>query len=182
MKNRTELARLFNTQGFSIGAEIGVFNGHFAQILCAEIPNLRLFAVDCWETYPEYKDHTRESTMSKAYAEACDKLSKYNCTFIKRMSADAVAEFRDGSLDFVFIDGNHSYEYVKQDIEEWTKKVRKGGIVAGHDYCVLPHFGMDVVRAVNEYVDTHGYELHITRWDVQASVEDDRQPCWYFYV
>ena len=47
---------------------------------------------------------------------------------------EAVKQFKDGSLDFVYIDGNHTFEYVINDIAEWSKKVRKGGIISGHDY------------------------------------------------
>jgi hypothetical protein len=47
---------------------------------------------------------------------------------------DAVKDFKDESLDFAFIDGNHSFEYVINDIAEWSKKVRVGGIISGHDY------------------------------------------------
>jgi hypothetical protein len=50
------------------------------------------------------------------------------------MSQDALADVPDMSLDWVFIDGNHSYEYVKEDIPGWTSKVKLGGIVSGHDF------------------------------------------------
>jgi glycosyltransferase involved in cell wall biosynthesis len=46
----------------------------------------------------------------------------------------AVTDFADESLDFVYIDGNHQLKYVVEDIVEWTKKIKKGGIIAGHDY------------------------------------------------
>ena len=47
---------------------------------------------------------------------------------------EAVEGFVDESLDFVYIDGNHEFRYIAEDIYEWTKKVKKGGIVSGHDY------------------------------------------------
>lgn len=47
---------------------------------------------------------------------------------------DVVKGFKEESLDFVFIDANHEFKEVACDISEWSKKVRKGGIVAGHDY------------------------------------------------
>ncbi len=47
---------------------------------------------------------------------------------------EAVADFADNSLDFVYIDGNHDFRYIAEDISEWTNKVKKGGIVSGHDY------------------------------------------------
>ena len=66
---------------------------------------------------------------------------------------DVVKNFADESLDFVYIDAAHDYKSVKDDIGEWDKKVRKGGIVAGHDYLNKLH-GTDygVKRAVDEWV------------------------------
>jgi hypothetical protein len=47
---------------------------------------------------------------------------------------DAVKDFGDDSLDAVYIDGNHTLPFVINDIIEWSKKVKIGGIVSGHDY------------------------------------------------
>ena len=49
---------------------------------------------------------------------------------------DAVKDFPDRSLDFVYIDANHDVRHVIEDIEEWSKKIKKGGIISGHDYFV----------------------------------------------
>lgn len=48
-------------------------------------------------------------------------------------SLDAHSSLEDESFDLVFIDGNHSYEYVKKDLENYSNKVRRGGIIALHD-------------------------------------------------
>ncbi len=50
---------------------------------------------------------------------------------------DALEDFEDNSLDFVYIDGDHNFKHISEDIYEWTKKVRSGGIVSGHDYLIL---------------------------------------------
>lgn len=65
---------------------------------------------------------------------------------IKSGSSEAAALFADKSVDFVFIDANHTYEFVKADVLAWLPKVKPGGIIAGHDYNA-PH---EVERAVNE--------------------------------
>lgn len=63
-----------------------------------------------------------------------------------------------GTLDFAFIDADHSYEACKEDLELWAPKVRAGGIVAGHDYgAIWP----GVVEAVHEYVANNGLKLHL---------------------
>ena len=112
---------------------------------------------------------------------------------------DAVADVRNDSLDFVFIDADHKYTSVCEDIREWSKKVRRGGIVSGHDYYKTRGENLGVINAVNEYVAKHGYVLHLTNqirnddiylamdgrgnaidgnWD--SLTVDDRQPSWYF--
>jgi hypothetical protein len=71
------------------------------------------------------------------------------CTVLTFYSAEAAAMVADRSLDYVFIDGNHSYENVKEDIALWKPKVQRNGILLGHDY-KMRHPG--VVRAVNELI------------------------------
>jgi len=83
-------------------------------------------------------------------------------TLIKKMSMDAVKEFAPKSIDIVFIDANHNYEYVLDDIREWSKIVRTGGIVSGHDYFrskkdICP----GVKRAVNEYVAENNIDVFL---------------------
>lgn len=76
-------------------------------------------------------------------------------THIDAYSKDAVSNFADGSLDLVYIDGRHEYEYVHQDITLWLPKVRPGGIISGHD-----HQHPDVVRAIKEILGTD-FKTHI---------------------
>jgi predicted O-methyltransferase YrrM len=53
---------------------------------------------------------------------------------IRKTSIEAVQQFEDESLDFIYIDGNHKLQYAVQDIMEWYPKIRKGGVMSGHDY------------------------------------------------
>jgi len=55
-------------------------------------------------------------------------------TFIRKFSVDAAKEIPDGSLDFLYLDANHTLQYVIADLAAWVPKVRKGGIIAGHDF------------------------------------------------
>ena len=63
-------------------------------------------------------------------------------------SIEASKKYEDNSIDFVFIDANHDYDYVKKDIEAWFPKVKTGGVIAGHDY--HKHW-KGVVKAVDEF-------------------------------
>ncbi len=180
MKNRIELAEYFNTLGFEYIVEMGVFDGHYAEILCQKNPTAEVYAIDCWQGYKGYRDHKFQSSFDKAEKTARERLKPYKCKIIKKFSIDAVKDFDNESIDAVFIDGNHEYKYVKEDIEIWTPKVKIGGIVSGHDYYVTPSGNVGVIRAVDEYVKEHGYELKLTEWDKENPVTDDRQPCWFF--
>ena len=70
-----------------------------------------------------------------SYNAAVERLSPYSdCTLIRKRSFDALKDFEIGSLDFVYIDGNHMYGYAAMDLMTWVNKVKKGGIIMGHDY------------------------------------------------
>ena len=75
---------------------------------------------------------------------------------------DALADFEDGSLDFVYIDGDHSFKYIAEDLVEWSKKVRSGGCVSGHDYLMTPPGTRNMVchvqAVVDAYIKTFGIE------------------------
>ncbi|MFH1563852.1 MAG: class I SAM-dependent methyltransferase [Nitrospirota bacterium] len=132
-----ELPKLFRKLGFKIGAEIGVATGRYSKVLCQYIQGLKLYCVDPWIPYDGYVESNYvagEETLNTLYEKSKERLAPYNCEFIRALSMDAVKNFKDNSLDFVFIDANHSFEYVIEDIAHWGKKVRVGGIVSGHDF------------------------------------------------
>lgn len=177
---KATLPKIFRKCGFSVGAEIGVERGIYSKKLCELIPNLKLYGVDPWETYEGYRDHVNQERLDLFYIETKERMKGFNYQIVRARSMEAVKWFADGSLDFVFIDAAHDYESVKEDIREWHKKVKKDGIVAGHDYMNGNHSGMDkivtaygVKEAVNEWVREQGIEhLFILR--------KDKSPSWFY--
>lgn len=147
---------LYAELGLKVGAEIGVDRGLFAADICKANPGVKLFGIDPWMDYPEYGENYVQPYADACYAEAQARLSPYRVELIRQTSMEAVHQFADNSLDFVYIDGNHAYTFVRDDIREWAKKVRPGGIVSGHDYCRPKNRNrwqfQEVIRAVNEYV------------------------------
>ena len=139
--NRIELVHLFqNNYKLGKGAEIGSFKGIYAK----EILNIwqgKLYLVDVWRELSllEYADSSNQKQYKNIIIDCCDNIkgSEHRCFMLRSDSQDGSELFNDESLDFVYIDANHKYEYVKQDISLWYPKVRKGGIVAGHDYLKL---------------------------------------------
>jgi predicted O-methyltransferase YrrM len=78
--------------------------------------------------------------------------------FIVGKSADLAWQFSPQTIDLLFIDGDHTYEGVKIDLELWVPLVKPGGIVAGHDYSWDDNPAGGVTRAVKEYFG-HGAQL-----------------------
>ena len=141
-KGRNDLAFLFAHLGFTQGAEIGTEAGKYAFILCSYIPRLHLSCIDPWFDYDDgggYKDSVDQERFDAYYGEARKRLAPFDVSFYRFFSSDAVKQFSDNSLDFVYIDGNHRLDYVCQDIINWTEKVKPGGIIAGHDYIKQRH-------------------------------------------
>ena len=134
--NRNDLAQIFSDLHFKSGAEIGVEQGVYSEVLLKANPNLYLHCVDAWQAHQGYKDHTNQEKLDKFYHITCDRLKKFDTRYEiwKAFSLDVVKRFVPESLDFVYIDANHDFLHVTQDIFYWSKMVRKGGIVAGHDY------------------------------------------------
>lgn len=141
---RVELAQFFGEVGLDRGVEVGTKKGEYAKVLCEANPRLRLFCVDPWTAYSGITQERQD----RRFAFASEVLSRYNVGIVKKVSMDAVQDFDDGSLDFVYIDGNHRFEYAMMDLLHWPTKVRRGGIVAVHDYHPM---GQDVTMAVEAY-------------------------------
>jgi predicted O-methyltransferase YrrM len=178
IKNRQELARYFAQLGFTKGAEIGVCKGWNAQNLFVHIPGLELLAIDSWENVSgTRKEHYHRKSARK---QTFNNLEGLNVKIIQQKSTEAAKDIPNGSLDFVFIDADHSYNAVKEDIEAWTPKVKTGGIVSGHDYFTKAREEIGVIKAVDEYVAAHNINLKIIDWDYDNPDKDSRQPCWYF--
>lgn len=177
MKNRTELARYFKELGFKKGAEIGVARGDNAEMLCREIPGLELWCIDPWWIYPGNNRGGSKNKHEDNYNQTVERLKPYNVHIVRSLSIDATIDFEDEELDFCYIDGNHDYEYVLEDIEEWSKKVRKGGIVSGHDLYTFKNSG--VIEAVEEYTKKHGITYYATEQNHDPDY-DERHPSWWF--
>jgi len=181
--NRTIMAKTLCELGFKVGAEVGVAQGHHAATLCEQNPGLKLFCVDIWKRYPGYSEYTNR--IDRYYHEAVKRLSPFDCVLIKKFSMDAVADFEDESLDFVYIDGAHDFKSVACDICEWTKKVRIGGIVFGHDYKRSRDTGgkypVDVKDVVQAYMYSHGISpWFVLKNDIRDPKFGPDNPGWLF--
>jgi predicted O-methyltransferase YrrM len=169
------LIDLLKDRPHEIGAEIGVFRGDTTIRLLAGLPNLKKYiAVDPFEHYPEFDAITnpKGSLCHNAPFPEIEKEFFYRVAEWKKnvdvipmraFSTDAAKRVPDEYLDFVFIDANHAYSYVLDDIKAWLPKVKKGGLVSGHDYNVTGYKGsFQVKKAVKEIFGTHyAFERHV---------------------
>lgn len=149
--NRDVLAEVFGELGYNKGAEIGVARGVYSEILCKANPQLQMVCVDPWETLKGL-DRKSARILATQYIQTKERLAGLNCDIRKVTSQEAVGGVLDGSLDFVFIDGAHTFDATMHDLLFWTKKVKVGGIVAGHDLCMA---WRGVVEAVEAYTRGH---------------------------
>jgi hypothetical protein len=156
---RAEFPLLLNEWGLiEVGVEVGTCQGLFAKNLLDFWPG-HLHCVDPWAQIPGYEeqyDHGTNYVMTLKNLEA----HKGRYTIHRTTSLEAAKEFPDESLDFCYLDGNHSYQAVKEDIEAWYPKVKIGGLIGGDDFGIVPEQWCDfghgrvrfgVRRAVDEW-------------------------------
>jgi hypothetical protein len=136
MKQREEFGEFLTSKNLiKKGVEVGSFKGKFARTILEKWEGV-LYMVDPWYELEDYNDMSNIGLNQDAYLEAMRSINDFRdrAYMLRCLSKQAVDLFPDESLDFVYIDGNHEYSYVVQDIKLWYPKVKKGGIVAGHDY------------------------------------------------
>ena len=134
------LTSMFKDLGFKKGVEVGVNNGRYSKWIMIKAKPDKLYLVDPYKEYASYVEshYNGQDVFDQYYENAKTRLKQWTdqarTEFIRKESMSAVEDFVDNSLDFVFIDGNHTFEYVVNDIAEWEKKIKPGGIISGHDY------------------------------------------------
>lgn len=131
------IAQLVRENGWADGVEIGTGDGRNAERILARCPALRLTTVDAWqaqtghdgpEDWADWPHVIHEQMARRRLARFADR-----CSVVKGWSGDLAGSFGDGSLDFVFLDGDHGESGVRADILAWRPKIRAGGLLIGHD-------------------------------------------------
>ena len=131
--------------------ELGAWLGKSSSYLCDKATDQQIIIIDSFKGTAEYIDsYYNLAKTADIYELFIDNMGERKYKAIKATSKAASRKFKDESLDVVFIDLNHSYESVKQDIALWLPKVKKGGYLAGDDY----HENWPgVIQAVNEMLN-----------------------------
>jgi hypothetical protein len=131
------ISEQINDHGWNIGAELGVWDGRTLGRLLANTM-AHIIAVDAWVDQGEYTGKDRHGNIwdHQTHRQKVEDLAaeyEGRVTIYDEMTVTAARYVEDASLDFIFIDADHSYEGVMADIEAWESKVRPGGWVMGHD-------------------------------------------------
>ena len=155
-------------QGELVGVEIGVCHGFTTEYFLKNVPNIeRLVGVDHYPSFVDW-DGTRltEERQEESKRRCAERLSQYGAVeLVYDKSENFAKTLEDDSLDFVFVDGDHSYDATYKDFECYWPKVKKGGVFAGHDINLS-----SVDKAIKDFFKDKG----VTQINV---VENN---AWYF--
>lgn len=183
---RLDLLRWLRELDFTTGVEIGVEAGRYSELICQQNTQMKLHGVDPYLEYDEYREPYTQQGLNEIYEQMLNRMKDYikhdNFEIIRKKSMDAVKDFEDESLDFVYIDANHEDNFPYNDIKEWAKKVRKGGIVSGHDYVRVKALNFTIKDALKKYTA----EENINPWFILGSYQKkrgvvrDRTRSWMF--
>ena len=154
------MPRLIKERGYRKGIEIGVlFGGHAKAMLGNDCMRL-LIGIDPYRIYEqEVVGIGDQSDFESVYAFAMERLTSDRYLHI-RMTSDEAYQLLSADtrmFDFVFIDGLHTYEQIKKDLDHYGDLVRKGGVIACHDYN-HPDFPLLTV-AIDQYASEHNTEV-----------------------
>lgn len=171
---RTQFGDLCNRRGLlGTAVEVGVNRAENAKVFLDSWKGSRFIAIDPWAPVKGYVDLLiRDDDREEAFAEAMRIFSAYGSrvTVMRGLSSTELPKLEDGSCDFIYIDADHSYERVREDIDLSWPKIKPNGILAGHDYHI--EF-TGVLRAVDEFAEENNLMVLVTRSDSPYS--------WYCY-
>ncbi len=168
-------------------AEIGVAKGNFSRQLHKQLRPLHMTLIDPWEfqNRPDYivdgtnvsdDEGDRRYNQISSYFSDNDIVGQTDVSIVRGYSQDEVSRFEDGFFDLVYVDAMHTYEAVKQDLFDYARTVRDGGIIAGHDFTnslVAKRKKFGVIEAVDEFLAKSGYAL--------LCVTNENYPSYFIY-
>lgn len=136
--------------------EVGVWKGEFAKHILQKNPSM-LYLIDPWQAIRDVPGRCydiKQGEMDVIFDNVEGKLGKkHNVSIIRDFSSPASKNFQDNSLDWVYLDANHSFEFVYEDLNLWYDKVKEGGFLCGDDYRENKKLKWGVIEAVNSFAE-----------------------------
>lgn len=143
------------------GVEIGVAFGGHSESLLRTTSTDKLYGVDPYLHIDDYEDpmNLPQEEFDQLYDYTLKRLSRFGERYqhIRKCSIEAVNNIPE-EIDFIYIDADHSYKGVWEDLCIWYPQVRIGGVIGGHDYGHLDFPG--VKQAIDEFFGRFGWEIH----------------------
>ena len=183
--DRTQLPYLLKYLGLvGEGIEIGVQTGVYSEYILARSDLKKLYLCDPWRHLDNgYEPHSNivDDRWQADLDATIERLARYQDRYqiVRKTSMEAVKDFADESLDFVYIDADHRYDYAKEDIANWWPKVKVGGVFAGHDY----YDSQDLPSSFpyKEYADHYGVKRAVQEFfgSREFFVTQEEWPSWY---
>ena len=169
------LKEKFGEQESIVGVEVGVSHGNLSVALLTSLPQLKLYMVDPYENLEEGANPTMfvtsgQAKMERECATNATLFAESRREVLQMFSVPAAVYLANKmTIDFVFVDANHMYDPVKEDIEAWYPLIRQGGVISGHDYNGMgdKRKGWGVKRAVDEKFGSKVNVLHGLVWWVE---------------
>jgi hypothetical protein len=159
---REQLIELMPKEG--ITAELGVGRGNFSERICKLTKPKKHYCVDVFAVLDKTiqgKYFASQLEWDNRYAAVQDKLSRYNVEFLRTLTYNIRNHVKPGTLDWVYVDGDHSYEGCQKDLQAVNDCVKQDGFILGHDYTDSKYSAWGVVNAVNEFVEENNYYLTV---------------------
>lgn len=164
--SRLDLLKWIRELDFKTMVEVGVAHGIYGGLAYVLNPQIVQYGVDPYVPYSGYSDYKSEEKFSRMKLDMLEmtgqarRHGKYH--FLEKTSMEALKEFEDNSIDFVYIDGNHQLPYIYDDVSGWYEKVKPGGILAGHDFTNMKRVGWGVKETIHKFTK----ERNIDPWFV----------------
>lgn len=152
------------------GCELGVCKGFTLRYFFDLAPEIsKVYAIDSWTSYMDWWGQVTQNMVDSWRNDAMDLLKPYmdKIEILEMDSVKAANHISDHSLDYIFIDGDHSYQAVVRDLDNYWNKVKSGGIFAGHDWNLS-----DVNRAVNEFRQKN---------NITSEIKFTESNVWFWY-
>jgi hypothetical protein len=173
IRYRRDLNKIINLQLPAV--EVGVAEGYFSRDMLAWGLS-KLFMVDNWGPIPGV---TGDGSYSQAWHDknftaATERVKPFGkkAVILRGLSVEMSKLIEDDSLGLVYLDAGHSYEAVRSDLHAWFPKLKKGGVMAGHDYLNADY---GVFSAVNEFAAANGYSV------ITMKEDKDEDAGFYFF-
>jgi hypothetical protein len=147
----------------AVCVEVGVWKGDLSRQI-AQLPISKLYLVDPWKTINDVEGrlHNREQKELDDIYNIVRRRFFFNkkIQILRKFSTEAMLDIQDNSVDWIYVDGNHSYEYVKEDLAGWWPKLKSGGFLCGDDYVKQDDLQFGIIQAVDEFSEEYKDQIN----------------------